>query len=81
MLQYAHMSFLAPLLPWIQILVSALLVAAILLQQNEGSLGGAFGQSGSAGFHEKRGLEKKLFIATIVLAILFAGTAVLALFI
>lgn len=75
------MSSLAPLLPWIQILVSALLVATILLQQNEGSLGGAFGQSGSAGFHEKRGLEKKLFVATIVLAILFALSAVLAIFV
>ena len=75
------MSFLAPFLPWIQLIISALLVAAILLQQNEASLGAAFGQSGTGGYHEKRGLEKKLFIATIVLAILFALSALLALFV
>ena len=51
------------------------------MQQSEGSLGAAFGgsQTGS-GWHTKRGLEKQLFIATIVLAILFAVSAVLALF-
>ncbi|MBP9855871.1 MAG: preprotein translocase subunit SecG [Candidatus Pacebacteria bacterium] len=75
------MSFLAPFLPWIQIIVSALLVAAILLQQSEASLGSAFGAHQSGGFHEKRGLEKKLFIVTIILAIIFALSAVAALFI
>ncbi|MDO8183656.1 MAG: preprotein translocase subunit SecG [bacterium] len=75
------MSVLAPFLPWIQIIISALLVAAILLQQNDTSLGSAFGQSGGGGFHEKRGLEKYLFQATIVLAVLFALSAILALFI
>lgn len=72
---------LATYLPYIQIVLSVLLVGAILLQQSEGSLGSAFGgsQSGS-GWHTKRGLEKQLFIATIVIAILFAISAVLALF-
>lgn len=73
---------LSSFLPYIQIVLSALLVGAILLQQSEGSLGSAFGggQSGS-GWHTKRGLEKKLFIATIILAVLFALSAVTALFI
>ncbi len=72
---------LATYLPYVQIILSVLLVGAILLQQSEGSLGSAFGgsQSGS-GWHTKRGLEKQLFIATIVIAILFAISAVLALF-
>ncbi|MFA6476488.1 MAG: preprotein translocase subunit SecG [Candidatus Paceibacterota bacterium] len=72
---------LATYLPYIQIVLSVLLVGAILLQQSEGSLGSAFGgsQSGS-GWHTKRGLEKQLFIATIVISILFAISAVLALF-
>ncbi len=75
------MSFLAPFLPWIQIIISALLVAAILLQQSDASLGAAFGQSGTGGFHEKRGLEKQLFIATIILGVLFALSAIAALFV
>lgn len=75
------MTALASFLPWIQIIISALLVAAILMQQSDASLGAAFGQSGTAGFHEKRGLEKKLFIATIILATLFALSAILALFV
>lgn len=72
---------LATYLPYVQIVLSVLLVGAILLQQSEGSLGSAFGggQSGS-GWHTKRGLEKQLFITTIVIAILFAISAVLALF-
>jgi preprotein translocase subunit SecG len=72
---------LATYLPYIQIVLSVLLVGAILLQQSEGSLGSAFGgsQSGS-GWHTKRGLERQLFITTIVIAILFAISAVLALF-
>ncbi|OJI08967.1 MAG: preprotein translocase subunit SecG [Candidatus Vogelbacteria bacterium CG10_big_fil_rev_8_21_14_0_10_49_38] len=76
------MSSLSVLLPYAQIVLSVLLVGAILLQQSEGSLGSAFGgsQSGASGWRTKRGLEKQLFIATIVLAILFALSAALALF-
>ena len=73
---------LGAILPYIQIILSILLVGAILLQQSEGSLGATFGggQAGS-GWHTKRGLEKQLFIATIILAILFTLSAVAALFV
>lgn len=76
------MTLLSAYLPYIQIILSILLVGSILLQQSEGSLGSAFGggsQNGS-NWHTKRGLEKKLFIATIVLAILFVLSALIALF-
>ena len=74
---------LSSILPYAQIVLSVLLVGAILLQQSEGSLGSAFGggQAGGSAWHTKRGLEKQLFIATIVLAILFVLSAILALFI
>jgi protein translocase SecG subunit len=74
---------LSAFLPYAQIVLSVLLVGAILLQQSEGSLGSAFGggQSGASTWHTKRGLEKQLFIATIVIAILFALSAVAALFV
>ncbi len=67
-------------LPYIQIALSFLLVAAILLQQTGSGLGGAFGSDNfSAGFHTRRGSEKILFNATIVLAVLFALSAFIAL--
>lgn len=52
----------------------------ILLQQRGSGLGAAFGGE-SAVFRTKRGLEKGLFYATIVLACLFFGLSILNLFI
>jgi preprotein translocase subunit SecG len=57
-----------------QLVVALLLIVAILLQNRGTGLGGVFGGSGSV-YLTKRGLEKKLFIATIVLAVLFLGTS------
>lgn len=53
-----------------QIIISILLIIAILMQNRGTGLGNAFGGSGGV-YLTKRGIEKKLFIATIVLAILF----------
>ena len=53
-----------------QIITSVLLVTAILMQNRGAGLGGVFGGSGGV-YLTKRGLEKKLFIATIVLAVIF----------
>ena len=65
-------------LPYVQIVLSALLVAAILLQRTGASLGGAFGADNfSSGFHTRRGLEKTLFYATIVIAVAFALSALI----
>ena len=76
------MEFLINSLPYIQIGLSILLVAVILLQQTGAGLGGAFGGSdSSSGFHTRRGAEKILFNATIVIAILFSATAFLTLII
>lgn len=70
------------LLPYIQIALSILLILAVVLQQTGAGLGGAFGGDNfSSGFHTRRGFEKTLFNATIVIAILFALTALLTLFI
>ena len=74
------MSGLSTLLPYIQIILSVLLVASILLQQRGGSLGGAFGSDNfSATFHKRRGAELFLFQAAIVLSVLFVASAFLAL--
>ncbi len=75
------MDTLKALLPHIQIVLSVLLIAAILLQQTGSGIGGAFGESNNFGtsFHTRRGLEKFLFNGTIVIAILFGLSALIAL--
>lgn len=71
-------SVVLPVLPYIQIILSILLVTAILLQQRGSSLGGAFGGDNfSAAFHKRRGGELFLFRASIVLAVLFVLSALL----
>jgi protein translocase SecG subunit len=67
-----------PVLPYIQITLSILIVAAILLQQRGSSLGGAFGGDNfSATYHKRRGAELFLFRLTIVLAVLFVLAALI----
>jgi len=76
------MDLLQGILPLVQIGLSALLIVAILLQRTGASLGGAFGADNfSSGFHTRRGFEKTLFYATIVLGILFALSALVNLII
>jgi len=74
---------LAEIIPYIQVVLSLLLIASILLQQSEAGLGGAFGGGDgfSSGYHTKRGVEKMIFIATIVIAILFVITSASLLFV
>ena len=67
---------LAGVLPYIQIALSVALVAFVLLQQTGASVGGAFGGDNlSAAYHTRRGSEKWLFYATLVVGTLFALTA------
>ena len=59
-----------------QIIVSLLLIIGILMQQRGGGLSTVFGGDGSV-YRTRRGVEKIVFIATIVLAVLFFLTAFL----
>ena len=82
MLRSLYMVALQSILPYVQIALSVLLIITILLQHTGASLGGAFGADNfSSGFHTRRGLEKTLFFATIILGILFALSALVNLFI
>lgn len=66
---------MSSILPYIQIFLSVILVTAILMQQTDASLGAVFGGGGGGGDSSgrtRRGFEKTLFKATIVIAILFA---------
>ena len=61
-----------------QIVIALALIAAILLQQRGAGGSAIFGGGGGGGsYYTKRGFEKILFIATIVLAGLFIVTAFL----
>ena len=61
------------------ILVSAILIVAlILLQQRGASLGAGFSGSGELNT-KRRGLEKSLFVTTIVFVVIFVASIVLLL--
>ncbi len=73
----AQMETLKAALPYIEITLSLLLIVGIVLQQRGANLGGAFGGDNFAStFYKRRGAEKFLFLATIVVAILFVLSAV-----
>lgn len=62
----------------LQIIVSVLLVGGVLLQQKGSAMGSAFGQEGGgAVYGTKRGAQKKIFWATVVLGGLFIILSVL----
>jgi preprotein translocase subunit SecG len=54
----------------ITVISAALMVLAILLQQRGASLGAGFGSSGEL-YTTRRGLDKNLYEATIVMAVVF----------
>ena len=54
-----------------QIIISAALVTIIVFQSQTSGLGGLFGGSGGAVHRKRRGVERTLFIVTIVLAVAF----------
>jgi len=56
-------------------IVAAVLMVLILLQQRGTALGSAFG--GDSGFYTtQRGIQRNIFWATIVCAVLFVGLSV-----
>ncbi|MDQ5976961.1 MAG: preprotein translocase subunit SecG [Patescibacteria group bacterium] len=59
----------------VQAVISLLLVVSVLLQNRGSGLGSAFG-SDFGGYYTKRGIEKFLFYATVVLAVVFLAISV-----
>ncbi|MDP3982428.1 MAG: preprotein translocase subunit SecG [bacterium] len=66
------------LLPHVQLLVAILLIVTILLQQRGSGLGAGFGGDSDVPT-TRRGGERRLFLSSIVLAVLFLGLAFLSL--
>ncbi len=77
---FRTMNTLLIALPYAGILISLLLISGIVLQQRGAGLGGAFGGDNFAStFYKRRGAEKFLFGATIILALVFVLIAVASL--
>jgi len=60
----------------IQIILSVLIVISVILQSRGSDAGMAFGGGGES-YRSKRGFEKVLFYATIILGVLFASNSIL----
>lgn len=76
------MSLVAQILPYILVALAVILPLSILLQQSGAGAGGALGSGDNGSFHHtRRGFEKFLFYLSIISAILFALSAILAIII
>lgn len=74
---HRQMEVLVSALPYAEIILAVLLIVGIVLQQRGAALGGAFGGDNFAStFYKRRGAEKFLFNATIVVAVLLVLAAI-----
>ena len=64
----------------IQLILAVILICLVLLQQRGSGLGLAFGGEGNV-YRSRRGIEKLFFILTIIVSILFCGSALVTIFI
>ncbi len=69
---------MADIIPIIQIVVSVILIGLILIQERgSGGMGGLFGGGNDQAYQTRRGMEKTIFVLTILLVIAFAALALL----
>lgn len=60
--------------------VSLIIIGLILIQERSSGVGGIFGGGESGGFYQRRrGIERMVFIGTIVFSIIFAALSILKL--
>ena len=69
------------ILPIAQGIIAILLIIFILVQQRGTALGSAFGGEGGGFYSTRRGIQKKIFWATIICGVLFIGLALVNLII
>ncbi len=62
----------------VQIVIAILIIAAVLVQAQGTGLGSSWGGGGET-YHTKRGIEKVVFYATIVLTALFSVVSLVVL--
>ena len=59
----------------VQIIIAILLIVFVMFQQRGTALGSAFGGEGGSFYSTRRGIQKKIFWATIVCGALFIALA------
>ena len=64
----------------IQIILSALIITLILLQERSSGMSGLMGGSGEGYYQARRGMEKLVFYSTIVLSVVFVVLAIYQLY-
>ena len=62
----------------LQAILAIVLIALIIVQERGGGTSGPFGGGGDTVYQTRRGVEKIIFYATIVVAIAFVALALLA---
>lgn len=67
------------IIPIAQIIIAVVLIGLILMQQRGTGLGSSFG-GGDSVYSTQRGMQKKIYWATVVLGAIFIGLAVFSLF-
>lgn len=60
----------------IQIILAVAIVALILLQERSSGISGLLGGDGGGFYQARRGMEKTIFYATIILIVIFVGLAI-----
>ncbi len=65
----------------VQVILSVLLSLSILLQQRGTGLSATFGGTGGGFYTSKRGAEKVLYNASVVLGILFVANSIAFMFV
>jgi preprotein translocase subunit SecG len=63
-----------------QIITAVILIGLVLIQNKSGGLSNIFGGGGTEIYRTKRGLEKVIFFATIIVSIIFFSVAFTSLF-
>lgn len=64
-------------IPILQLTTALIVIILILLQERTSGAGGLFGGGGGEFYQRRRGVERILFIATIVSALLFTLLSIL----
>lgn len=64
----------------VQIILSALIITLILLQERSSGMSGLLGGDSGGYYQARRGVEKIIFYSTIVLAVAFVALAIYQLY-
>lgn len=65
-----------------EIVIAVLLIALVLIQERSSGLSGVFGGGGGdSSYQTRRGTEKVVFVATIIVAIAFVALSIVKLII